>query len=293
MFIINNYTHKSKPLLTMEEYQTVLSNISLISNEYFNDKPTFTKNSVKVYYYDEVVLGTSVNANQWHSIFIEIDAPNNIRAQQKKSWLRHKLVPDTYLNLKQIKRDLLEMFKATFASNVFLGEENHCIILKEAYVDEESDKNLERFFRIVPCFTYTNESGEKGVLYHNNNFRVVQIEYPRLSAKNFVIKNTQTDGVYEEMVIIFKNILKKEKNVNFIPFEVAETMVYNVPNEMLKEITVDNILNCIEFLQKKGIHNLLAIDKQSYAFRDQYRSLSSMFSVHFLSQVKKHIKKNI
>ena len=149
------------------------------------------------------------------------------------------------------------------------------------------------YFRLIPCFAYTNENGNTGVLYYSDNERDIEIEYPNLAYENFIKKNEETNGAYLNSILIFKNIFAKQEKTLTLPFEIFETILYNVPNELFNLNFTQSALQIINFLRNKSTREFTTLDEQDSAFTSIYRSMSALYVRKAITSVSNFIRFNI
>ena len=93
------------------------------------------------------------------------------------------------------------------------------------------------------------------------------------------------------IVVILKNILLKDKDIQRLPSEIIETLVYNVPNSMLKSDDINSLINIINFIRNNPMRDFRTIDEQDYAFSSLYRGMSAFYSRHILKIIEKTLTK--
>ena len=259
-----------------------------ILEDFFSDKPLFTADKIKTYYYDEYLLNTCVTPKSNNVLYLEIDQPANI-----KKWIqkpnRHTY-PELFYSLKSLKSDLFDECVNRFNSDTLLWQTKYTInFLMNIYDEEEKVSTVG--FEIIPCISYTNENGVKGIMYFNEDTREFVIEYPELAVKNFKAKNKKTMGLYQNYVVMFKNIFREVKNEKVLPSEIYETIVYNVPDILFENYSIDNIRRIINYLRNSSIHNFKSLDEQDYAFATLYRPMNIVYAKHVIKQIENYIKK--
>ena len=70
----------------------------------------------------------------------------------------------------------------------------------------------------------------------------------------------------------------KYYNVVDFPFEMFETIFYNVPNELYKDLSFDSAKKILEYLQQKEIKTYISTDELDKPFFSKYKSLSGIFA---------------
>jgi hypothetical protein len=88
---------------------------------------------------------------------------------------------------------------------------------------------------------------------------------------------------------MFKNIILKDNKIKDLPFEIFETILYNVPNGMFIDDSKQTMLNIINFIRNNPIKNFKTIDEQDYAFSSIYRSMSLFYVKHITKQIEKYL----
>lgn len=280
-----NYENVKENLITISKY---------VVGNFFNDKPMFTEENFKYYYYDDFIFETNNSETNYITLYIEINQPKNITSIQTEKFKRKvkdEKIKDLHLTLEEIKNGLFEHYVTCFDNNTLLWQEKYSINLSVNEVIDNQKVNY--LIRIIPCFTYVNEKGVSGVIYYDNSLYNIEIEYPLVSIQNFYNKNEATNNLYYYYDILIKNIFlecRKEKNIYF---EIFETLLYNVPNKLYTDQSVKTLTQIINFLRNNNIKDYKTIDEQDFAFTSKYKSFSILFAKHALGQIEKYIKKLI
>lgn len=280
-----NYENVKENLITISKY---------VVGNFFNDKPMFTEENFKYYYYDDFIFQTNNSETNYITLYIEINQPKNIKSIQTEKFKRKvkdEKIKDLHLTLEEIKNGLFEHYVTCFDNNTLLWQEKYSINLSVNEVIDNQKVNY--LIRIIPCFTYVNEKGISGVIYYDNSLYNIEIEYPLVSIQNFYNKNEATNNLYYYYDILIKNIFlecRKEKNIYF---EIFETLLYNVPNKLYTDQSVKTLTQIINFLRNNNIKDYKTIDEQDFAFTSKYKSFSILFAKHALGQIEKYIKKLI
>lgn len=280
-----NYENVKENLITISKY---------VVGNFFNDKPMFTEENFKYYYYDDFIFETNNSETNYITLYIEINQPKNIKSIQTEKFKRKvkdEKIKDLHLTLEEIKNGLFEHYVTCFDNNTLLWQEKYSINLSVNEVIDNQKVNY--LIRIIPCFTYVNEKGVSGVIYYDNSLYNIEIEYPLVSIQNFYNKNEATNNLYYYYDVLIKNIFlecRKEKNIYF---EIFETLLYNVPNKLYTDQSVKTLTQIINFLRNNNIKDYKTIDEQDFAFTSKYKSFSILFAKHTLGQIEKYIKKLI
>ena len=90
---IKNYKNVKENMITIAEYAV---------GHYFADKPLFKTNNFKYYYYDDYSFDTNTSFNNYMTLYIEINQPNNVKEVQiekKDDCIIIKAVQPAYDNL--------------------------------------------------------------------------------------------------------------------------------------------------------------------------------------------------
>lgn len=280
-----NYENVKENLITISKY---------VVGNFFNDKPMFTEENFKYYYYDDFIFETNNSETNYITLYIEINQPKNIKSIQTEKFKRKvkdEKIKDLHLTLEEIKNGLFEHYVTCFDNNTLLWQEKYSINLSVNEVINNQKVNY--LIRIIPCFTYVNEKGVSGVIYYDNSLYNIEIEYPLVSIQNFYNKNEATNNLFYYYDILIKNIFlecRKEKNIYF---EIFETLLYNVPNKLYTDQSVKTLTQIINFLRNNNIKDYKTIDEQDFAFTSKYKSFSILFAKHAIGQIEKYIKKLI
>lgn len=260
-----------------------------VLDDFFSDKPLFSADKVSTYFYDEYLLNTCVTPKSNNVLYLEIDQPSNIKKWVKKE-NRHTY-PELFYSLKSLKNDLFDLCINRFDGNTLLWQTKFAINMLINVFNEDNEKISTVGFEIIPCISYTNENGVKGIMYFNEDSKDFVIEYPSVAVTNFKSKNKQTMGLYQNYVVMFKNIFKDVKNEKVLPSEIYETMVYNVPSILFENYSIENIRRIINYLRNSSIQNFKSLDEQDYAFATLYRPMNIVYVKHVIKQLENYIKK--
>ncbi|MBQ2864650.1 MAG: hypothetical protein IJE91_04215 [Clostridia bacterium] len=292
MLNFNNYLNVTDTI----NYKYVKENLITITksmvNSYFADKPMFEEKNFKYYYYDDFIFDTNNSENNYITLYIEINQPRNVKEiQNKKFAKKDKNVKDLHLTLEEIKNGLFEQCVLNFDNSTLIWQEQYSINLSVNEVVDTQKVNY--LIRIIPCFTYVNENKVSGVIYYNNDLNKIEIEYPLVSTKNFKAKNKRTNGLFYFYDIVIKNIFLTERKEKNMYFEIFETLLYNVPDKLFVDESVNTLMSILNFLRNNNIKDYKSIDEQDYAFTSIYKSFSILFAKHALKEIEKHVKKQL
>lgn len=282
-------TKRVKPRVadTVNQTRALLEN-AIIS--YFQDKSLFNiSEDLFLYEFDDYTLTTNTFEDITHVFYLEIDQVNNFKETFIK---KNKMVPDLFLSLEKIKDGLFESVVKTFSDNSLIYMDKYSININSNYLINESEtKNY--YFKLIPCLTYRNANGVEGVKYYTNDFRDVEIEYPKIAEENFIRKNEETQGAFLDSILIFKNIFSKQDKSLILPTEIFETILYNVPNSLFNTNFTQSALSIINYLRNKNMRDYLTIDEQDYAFVSNFRSMSLIYAKRVISIVSNYIKSHL
>ena len=140
---------------------------------------------------------------------------------------------------------------------------------------------------------YENNKNEKGIMYYNDDKFDIEILYPKQYLKNFKKKNKATNNLYSDTVNIFKNIFMEEKKELSVPFEIFETMLYNVPNQLFTSLQIKDLCRIVNHLRNKNLNQFITIDEQDFAFSCKYKTMSAIFFKHSLKVIEKFLNDNL
>lgn len=289
MYIANELTLTKKNEYIDEIRESMIENLFLIIEKFFSDKTMFSMDNFTIHILDEYVLETNCTDDIFTNIYIEIDQPNNYKPEQKQSKNQKYVIPELYIKLSDIKKGLFETTLKHFDNNSIVWQDKFAICIRSTVkIDDTSTKAF--YFRIIPALTYYNSSNIKGLVYYINND--IQIEYPEKFTNNYLKKNKETKDKFRETILIFKNILLKDKTINQLPSEIIETLVYNVPSSMFKSTNKDDIINIINFIRNNSIKSFRTIDEQDYAFASVYRGMSLFYCNRILKLIENYLIKS-
>lgn len=302
MYIPNNYKVVCDKPNIKQINKNVLTNITNIIDYYFSDKILFNKEDYSVYSFDEFQTNTYAGQDIFCNIFIELKSQKNIKTNEiKKEKLLNKLFknknndniipPDLFLELKEIKNNLFELFINSFDENNLIWKYKYGLKVACNVIHESQTFNY--YYNIIPCVTYTNKNNEQGIMFYNDDKYDIEILYPKQYLKNFKKKNKQTNNLYTDTIKIFKNIFMEEKKELSVPFEIFETMLYNVPNELFTSLKISDLCRIINHLRNKNLNQFITIDEQDIAFTCKYKTMSAIFFKHSLKVIENFLKKNL
>ena len=297
---IANELKVTKPNYEMDSIrESFIDNLQQIVEKFFYDKSLFSEDDFTYYILDEHVLNTNCNKDIFTCVYLEINQPNNYKPQLKKPgklkqmWLdktKDKYhIPELFITLSDIRKGLCETCLKHFDKNNIVWQDKYSVCIKSTVLDNENKKH-DYYFKIIPALTYHNKNNVKGLVYYSGND--IQIEYPSKFYENFEAKNKKTKDKFRQIVLILKNILLKDKSCERLPSEIIETLVYNVPNSMLKDDDLNSIINVVNFIRNNPLRDFKTIDEQDYAFSSLYRGMSAFYSRHILKIIEKTLTKS-
>ena len=296
---IANELKTTKPNYEMDIVrESFIENLSEIIDKYFFDKQLFSPEDFSYYILDEHVLNTNCHKDIFTCVYIDINQPKNYRPNLKKPgklkqrWLDKNKdkyqIPELYLSLSDIRKGLYETCLKHFDSNNIVWQDKFSVCIKSTIIADDN-KKYDYYFKIIPALTYHNKNNVKGIVYYSGND--IQIEYPSKFYENFELKNKQTKDKFRQIVVILKNILLQDKSCERLPSEIIETLVYNVPNSMLKGDDMNSLINIINFIRNNPLRDFKTIDEEDFAFSSLYRGMSAFYSRHILKIIEKTLTK--
>lgn len=293
MFIANDLK-KEYDLPKSDEYRAGFAELVFdVLERFIIDKPMFSMDNFTLMYNDEFSMRTACHKDIFSTMYLEINQPNNYKPK-KISLTNNKKkkdkveIPELYISLDEIKKGIFESAVQYLDGNHLIWVEKNSICIKATVYDE--DIGIQPYYlRIIPCFTYYNKENVRGILYYSGN--ELDIEYPLLTLENYESKNRLTDDIFRQTILIFKNILLKEKTIDRLPSEIIETVLYNVPTEMFLDDKHQTILNIVNYLRNKNVKDFVTIDEQDYAFTSIYRSMSLYYVKHTLKLIEKYLER--
>lgn len=292
MFVANQLKNIVEKVNIDEYKNSFIDTIRNVVEIFISDKNMFNLSDFSVIYFDEYTLNTNCNKEIFSTLYLEINQPNNIKIQKVKSIPKAKdkiQMPELYLSLEEIQESLFQCFVGYLDNNNIIWKDQNSICIKTTIYDEIHGID-NYYFRIIPCLTYYNQDNVKGIMYKSNGG--LEIEYPELAIDNFMTKNELTDDLFRQVILIFKNILLKEKTIEKLPSEIIETIVYNIPTEMFLNDSKETLLNMINFLRNNSIKDFQTIDEQDKAFVSIYRSMSLFYAKHVIKIIEKYLLKS-
>lgn len=288
MIITNELKVVNNTQYNQDIRENFVSILESIVEQIIQDKNIFNLEDFSAIYYDEFTLKTNCHEEIYNTLYLEVNQPNNYKPTKiitKKNKDNTIHFPELYYPLDSFKQDLYDYIMKTLDSNNIVWLDEYSICIKS--VVNIDDKPLTYYYRIIPCLTYYNSNNTRGIIYKKNNG--IEIEYPEKSIQNFSKKNKATKNLYRDIVLIFKNLLLKEKNIKTLPREIIEIMIYNVPNELIKDDKISTMLNIINYVRNNSIKQFKTLDEEDLAFISKYRSLSLLYVKHILKILEKQL----
>ena len=292
MYIANDLK-LTKPNYELDDIrESFIDNLSQILDKFFFDKTMFSPDDFTFYILDEHILNTNCHNDIFTCVYIDINQPNNYKPnlkritnskQAEKNKDKYK-IPDLYIKLSDIRKGIYETCLSHFDNNNIVWQDKFSVCIKSTIITPDNTK-VDYYFKIIPALTYYNKDNVKGIVYYSGND--IQIEYPEKFYDNFQNKNKKTKDMFRQIIVILKNILLKDKDCQRLPSEIIETLVYNVPNSMLKSDDINSLINIINFIRNNPIRDFKTIDEQDYAFSSLYRGMSAFYSRHILKIIEK------
>ncbi len=291
MFIANDLK-KTYDIPELDKYREIFIDLTfLLVERFIADKPMFTMEDFSAIYFDEIAMGTACHKDIFSTIYLEIDQPMNYRPKNisnKKPKNDKITAPELYTTLEDFREGIFNQAVAYLDGNNLIWQEKNAVCIKTTIYDDVI--GIQPYYiRIIPCLTHYNKDNVRGLLYHQNN--EVNIEYPLLALENYESKNSMTDDLYRQVILVFKNILLKEKNIERLPGEIIETIVYNIPTEMFLDDNHSTLLNMINYLRNKSIRDYVTLDEQDFAFVSAHRSMSLFYVKHVLKLIEKYLSR--
>ena len=297
MFLANEYknicTNKYQDHAKIYFQNTIIESVNKVL---IDETEMFNPEDFSIHFFDEFETKTNTCDVTYITAYLEINQPNNYKIDTKKKKPNPKKkaddrvkAPNLYLTLKYIKDTLMDELLLHYDNNTLFWQDRYSVRMKMVAMFDE-DKADTFYLRLIPCLSYTNKNKEHGVLYYNNDNKLVEITYPELMLKNFNKKNKATKDLYRQYVVMFKNIYLKNSDTQDLPPEMFETILYNVPNELYTDDKHQSILKVLNYLRNVNMKNFKTIDEQEYVFTSEYKSLSVLYAKHVIKVIEKAIK---
>lgn len=288
MYIANELKVVNNKQYDADIRENVLDILYTLISDIIASKRAFDISDFNLEYYDEFELKTNCHEDIFNTIYISINQPSNYKPLKKIPKDKDKIIfPELYYTLDEFKKDLHAEFVANLDSNNIIWMDEYSVCLK-ATVNKD-DAQYDYYFKMIPCLTYYNQNNVKGQMYQKNGG--IEIEYIDFAKDNFKKKNDLTDDLFRQTILIYKNLLLKEKNITTLPREIIETFVYNVPNDMFVDDSKRTMINIVNYIRNNSIKLFKTIDEQDYAFTSQYRSMSPIYVRHITKVLEKQIIK--
>lgn len=290
MYISNELKVVNNKQFNEEIRSNFIDILEFVIEKIIKDKNVFELDNFYARYYDEFELKTNCHENIYNTLYLELNQPLNFKTSKKikKYHKKDKIkFPELYYSLDYFLLDLYNTMLTTLDGNNIVWRDEYSVCVKSTV--NIDDKPYEYYFRIIPCISYYNTNDARGQMYRKNNG--VEIEYVDDAIINFNKKNEETNDLYRQTILIFKNLILKEKNIDALPKEIIETMLYNVPNELFKNDTLDNMINIINYVRNNSIKQFKTLDEQDLAFVSIYRSMSLLYVKHITKIIEKNLLK--
>lgn len=295
--IIDRFLATIEPI----NYTTIIGNIKAIVSSAIDDiildKPIFSSEDFSVYEYDDYLMGTNVTPQNFYKIYVRMDQDKNIKPITQHTLItqtgevkkvKHK-VPELFMGLDKIKKDLLEKLRYYFDETTIFVEEKYAIRIQGK--DILDDGNIQPYYiLIIPCISFTNDQGERGIMYYDNSKLDVQIEYHEQALTNFIEKYRDTNGLFLRYTIFFKNVFNITEKQKRLPYEVFETLFYNVPNEFYVDMTKSSAFKIMHYLLHCDVSKLKGLDGIDNAFSSKYRSMSYLYAKKAIKVMSDNLK---
>ena len=286
MYIANELKVLNNTQFSPEIRENFMDILEYIVSKIIKDKNIFELGNFYARYYDEFKLKTNCHEEIYNTIYLEINQPLNFRPTKiiKKSRNKDKIqFPELYYKLEEFIEDLFQTTKTTLDSNNLIWKDEYSVCIKSTINEDNQVHNY--YFRIIPCIIYFNTNNKRGLMYKKNDG--IEIEYVDQAIENFNNKNKRTHDNFRETILIFKNLLLKDKKINSLPKEIIETMVYNVPDEMFENDSKRTMLNIINYIRNNSLKQFKTIDEEDLAFVSIYRSMSIIYVKHITKLLEK------
>lgn len=270
-------------------YTTIIGNIKSIVRSAIDDiildKPIFSSEDFSVYEYDDYLMGTNVTPQNFYKLYVRIDQSKNIKPVTQHTLITQSgevkkvknKVPELFMGLDKLKRELLEKLRFYFDETTIFVEEKYAIKIQGK--DLLGDGTIQPYYiLIIPCLSFTNDQGETGIMYYDNSKIDVQIEYHEQALTHFIEKYKATNSLFLRYTIFFKNVFNITEKQKRLPYELFETLFYNVPNECYVDMSKASALKIIHYLLHCDLSTLKGIDGIENAFSSKYRSMSYLYA---------------
>lgn len=272
----------------LAEYDEIMDDIFVRLNSamsiILSKKKLFSLEDFTVYAYDEYTLGTNNDIYAPINIYVSLNKSNNI----KKIETRYSKTeaPSLHYELDRLRTELYETLVNFFDETFMLTKDKYGIkISSNDHYKELNAQGLTYYIR--PCIAYKNKDNVEGVIFYTQNRHYIDIDYPVKAGENFIKKDYATNGLLTSYTKIFKNLYMSYYKVNDLPFEMFEVLLYNVPNELYKDISFKTGREIMEYLLDKDIKTLKTIDEQDLQFNSKYKSLSRLYASRLIRTMHK------
>lgn len=264
----------------------IYEKVSTAVNVILYKKHLFKLEDFMMYNIDEYTLDTNNDIYPPINIYVCLSKKENKKKVEDK--YSKTEAPSLHYELSRFREELYTVLLNLFDSTYLFTKDKYGIkISNEEHLKEFNAKGITYY--IIPCIGYTNKNGKNGVIYYTNNRRYIDIDYPVLLGQNFVNKNEETNGLLTSYIRIFKNLYMKYYKVDDLPFEMFETLFYNVPSKLYVDISFNTARTILEYLLDTDIKTLKTIDEQDLQFNSKYKSLSKLYAKRLIKTMHKLI----
>ena len=281
-------------------YQTIIQNIKKIVKsaieDFIQDKPMFSIEDFTIYEYDDYLMNTNITNQNVYRIFVRINQNNNIKQNVASTLITQSgevkqiknKVPELFMGLQKIKKALLEQLRYYFDETTIFEEQKYGIkiqgkdILKDGIIQPY-------YIMIIPCIEY-HEKDHAGIMYYDDSKIDVQIEYHEDCLKNFIDKYQATNGLFYQYIILLKHVFNITEKERMLPYEIFETLLYNVPNECYIDLSKDTALKIIHYLSHCDLGKMTGLDGLDYVFTSKYRSMSYLYAKKVIKTIGENLK---
>ena len=272
----------------LANYDNIIDNIFEKLNSALNlilsKKKLFSAEDFSVYIYDEYTLGTNNDIYAPINIYICLNKSNNVKKLETK--YSNTEAPILHYELDKLRTELYDIIEHFFEDVYEITKDKYGIkISSNKHFKELNAQGITYYIR--PCIAYKNKDNIDGVIFYTPNRKYIDIDYPLIAGQNFINKVNATNGLLISYIRIFKNLYMTYYKVEDLPFEMFETLFYNVPTEYYKDLSFKTGREIMEYLLNIDIKTLKTIDEQDLQFNSKYKSLSRLYASRLIRTMHK------
>ncbi|MBE5734977.1 MAG: hypothetical protein E7361_00795 [Clostridiales bacterium] len=275
-----------------------------VFDEYFQNKfPSLSVHeNIYANYYDEYSLGTNIDNEGPNVLYVTLKNTENLVAISKKETNKihlDEIKNDIFNLLVQKSKNTTLLWQSKYAINYrYLATDINNYTITENTKKSKKEKDIKNInpvnenviynFKIIISQTIRDLEGNYAIKYYAKNYEEGSIRYINTGLNNFAYKNLKTHNNFIDYILTIKNIIKVEKKINYVNFDLIETMLYNIPDSLYKEkFNIISLRNIINYMRNFPLQDYKMLDNDSLAFL----SYNSKFTLYDARDIIKTLEK--